>query len=49
MTEDGYLNFTPVELDSLVDSIVVSMRTTLDPVAPLKKESNQSEEVGSLV
>ena len=37
MTEDGYLNFTPVELDSLVDSTIVSMRT-LDYVAPLKRK-----------
>ena len=38
MTEDRYLNFTPVELDSLVDSTIVSMRTTLDNVAPLKRK-----------
>ena len=37
MTEDGYLNFTPAILDSLVDSTVVSMRT-LDNVAPLKRK-----------
>ena len=37
ITEDSYLNFTPVELDSLVDSAIVSMRTTLDNVAPLKR------------
>ena len=48
MTEDGYLNFTPVELDSLVDSTIVLMRTTLDN-CPSEKEGNQSEEVGSLV
>lgn len=38
MTEDSYLNFTPVELDSLVDSTIVTMRTTLDNVAPLKRK-----------
>ena len=38
MTEVGYLNFTPVKLDSLVDSTIVSMRTTLDNVAPLKRK-----------
>ena len=38
MTEDGYLNFTPAILDSLVDSTIVSMRTTLDNVAPLKRK-----------
>ena len=38
MTEDGCLNFTPVELDSLVDSTIVSMRTTLDNVDPLKRK-----------
>jgi len=35
MTEDGYLNFTPAELDSLVYSTIVSMRTTLDNVGLL--------------
>ena len=34
----SYLNFTPAILDSLVDSTVVSMRTTLDNVAPLKRK-----------
>ena len=38
MTEDSYINFTPVELDSLIDSTIVSMRTTLDKVAPLKRK-----------
>ena len=38
MTEDGYLNFTPVKFDSLVDSTIVTMRTTLDNVAPLERK-----------
>ena len=36
MTEDGYLNFTPAILDSLVDNTTVSMCKTLHNVAPLK-------------
>ena len=39
MTEDSYLNFTPAILDFLVDSTMVSMRTTLDNVA-LDNESS---------
>ena len=38
MTEDGYLNFTAAILDSLVDSTIASVRTTLDNVAPLKRK-----------
>ena len=38
MTEDSYLNFTPAELDSLVNDVTASMCTTLDNVAPLKKK-----------
>jgi len=38
MTEDGYLHFTPAILKTLVDSTIVSMRTTLDNVAPLKRK-----------
>ena len=36
ITEDGYLNFTPAIIGSLVDRTTISMRTTLDNVAPLK-------------
>jgi len=38
MTEDSYLNFTPVKLDALVDSTTISMHTTLNHVPPLKRK-----------
>ena len=37
-TEDSYLYFNPVKLDSLVHSTTMSMRTTLDNVVPLKRK-----------
>ena len=43
MREDSFLNFTTVKLDSLVDSTIISMCTTLDYVS--EKEGNQSEQV----
>ncbi|XP_074501484.1 uncharacterized protein LOC141773537, partial [Sebastes fasciatus] len=38
ITEDSYVNFSPTQIDHLVDSATDSLRVTLDSVAPLKKK-----------
>ncbi len=38
LTEDSYANFSPSQIDHLVDSAAGSLRTTLDSVAPLQKK-----------
>ena len=37
-TEDSYVNFSPSQIDNLIDSAAGSLRQTLDSIAPLKKK-----------
>ena len=37
--QDRYQNFTPIQIDDVVDSAAASLRSTLDTVAPLKKKT----------
>ena len=39
ITEESYLNFTPSQLDHLVDSTARSLRVSLDSIAPVKKKT----------
>ena len=38
ITDDSYTNFSPSQIDNLVDNTADSLRLTLDSIAPLKKK-----------
>ena len=37
-TEDSYVNFSPSQIDNLVDSAAGSLPITLDSIVPLKRK-----------
>ena len=45
----SYADFTPSQVDYLVDSTAATLLGALDAVAPSEKESHQPEENSSLV